>query len=100
VSPVTTAYNQWTQFEDFCNLGPVGERKSSSVMTGGVACRHRRRTPSLATENLGTGADQRVAWAANEGATNVGAVEFEDVSGGQTRVNLTLEYEPEARSKM
>jgi hypothetical protein len=29
------------------------------------------------------------------GATNAGAVTFEDVGGGQTRVNLTLEYEPE-----
>jgi uncharacterized membrane protein len=39
--------------------------------------------------------DQKIAWAATEGATNAGAVTFEDVGGGQTRVNLTLEYEPE-----
>src|SRR5215207_1797656 len=39
--------------------------------------------------------DQRIAWAATEGATNAGAVDFEDVGGGQTRVHLTLEYEPE-----
>src|SRR6187200_3018532 len=39
--------------------------------------------------------DQRVAWAATEGATNAGAVMFEDVGGGQTAVRLSLEYEPE-----
>ena len=39
--------------------------------------------------------DQRIAWAATEGATNAGAVTFEDVGGGQTRVNLSLEYKPE-----
>jgi hypothetical protein len=39
--------------------------------------------------------DHKSAWAAKEGATNAGAVTFEDVGGGQTRVNLILEYEPE-----
>ena len=36
-----------------------------------------------------------MAWAATEGATNAGAVTFEDVGGGQTSVHLSLEYEPE-----
>ena len=39
--------------------------------------------------------DRKVAWAATEGATNAGAVTFEDVGGGQTSVHLPLEYEPE-----
>jgi hypothetical protein len=39
--------------------------------------------------------DQKVAWAATEGATNAGVVTFEDVGGGQTSVHLSLEYEPE-----
>jgi hypothetical protein len=48
-----------------------------------------------ASEDLGAGPDRKIAWAATEGATNAGAVTFEDVGGGQTRVNLILEYEPE-----
>ena len=39
--------------------------------------------------------DQKVAWAATEGATNAGSVTFEDMGGGQTSVTLHLEYEPE-----
>ena len=39
--------------------------------------------------------DRKVAWAATEGATNAGVVEFEDIGGGQTSIQLTLEYEPE-----
>jgi hypothetical protein len=39
--------------------------------------------------------DRKVAWAAREGATNAGAVTFEDVGGGQASVHLPLEYEPE-----
>src|SRR5688572_32717418 len=39
--------------------------------------------------------DRKVAWAATEGVTNAGSVEFEDVGGGQTSLRLTLEYDPE-----
>jgi Polyketide cyclase / dehydrase and lipid transport len=39
--------------------------------------------------------DQRVSWAATEGATNAGSVTFEDLGGGQTSVQLSLEYDPE-----
>jgi uncharacterized membrane protein len=39
--------------------------------------------------------DQKIAWAATEGATNAGAVTFQDAGNGQTSVQLTLEYEPE-----
>jgi hypothetical protein len=35
------------------------------------------------------------SWAATEGATNAGAVTFQDAGNGQTSVQLTLEYEPE-----
>jgi hypothetical protein len=39
--------------------------------------------------------DEKIAWAATEGATNAGAVRFEPVGVGSTLVYLTLEYEPE-----
>ena len=39
--------------------------------------------------------DEKIAWAATEGATNAGAVRFQDLGGDQTSVTLVLEYEPE-----
>ena len=39
--------------------------------------------------------DQKVSWAAMEGATNAGTVTFAENGVGQTRVTLSLEYEPE-----
>src|SRR3954464_8314614 len=39
--------------------------------------------------------DQKVAWAATEGATNAGAVRFTPAGAGRTTVTLALEYEPE-----
>src|SRR5215212_3893117 len=75
--PVSTAYNQWTQFEDF------------PYFMGGVKEVHQHD-------------DQRLHWTAEIagvrrewGATNAGAVRFEPVGAGSTLVYLSLEYEPE-----
>ncbi|MEV7636905.1 SRPBCC family protein [Pseudarthrobacter enclensis] len=94
--PVSTAYNQWTQFEDFPHfMGGVKSVKQLSddrlewvAEIGGI----RRQWEARILEQV---PDRRVAWAATEGATNAGAVDFEDVGGGQTSLQLTLEYEPE-----
>jgi uncharacterized membrane protein len=94
--PVSTAYNQWTQFEDFPQfMGGVksvkqldDDRLEWVAEIAGV----RRQWMAKILEQV---PDQKVAWAATEGATNAGAVTFEDVGGGQTSVHLSLEYEPE-----
>ncbi|MET3719853.1 MULTISPECIES: SRPBCC family protein [unclassified Arthrobacter] len=94
--PVATAYNQWTQFEEFPNfMGGVKSVKQTSddrlewvAEIAGV----RRQWTAKILEQI---PDRKVAWAATEGATNAGAVEFEDVGGGQTSLRLTLEYDPE-----
>ncbi|MBT2514988.1 SRPBCC family protein [Arthrobacter sp. ISL-30] len=94
--PVSTAYNQWTQFEDFPHfMGGVKSVKQLSddrlewvAEIAGV----RRQWQAKILEQV---PDRKIAWAATEGATNAGAIEFEDVGGGQTSLRLTLEYEPE-----
>src|SRR3954468_4221330 len=94
--PVSVAYNQWTQFEDFPHF-MNGIKKVTQLSDdrlewvaeiGGV----RRKWEAKILEQI---PDKKVAWAATEGATNAGEVVFEDVGGGQTSVQLTLEYEPE-----
>jgi CBS domain-containing protein/ribosome-associated toxin RatA of RatAB toxin-antitoxin module len=94
--PVSTAYNQWTQFEDFPQfMGGVkkvtqlsDDRLEWTAEIAGV----RRQWTAKILEQV---PDQKVAWAATEGATNAGAVTFQDLGGGQTSVQLSLEYEPE-----
>jgi uncharacterized membrane protein len=94
--PVSTAYNQWTQFEDFPRfMGGVkrvtqlsDDRLEWVAEIAGI----RRQWEAKILEQV---TDRKIAWAATEGATNAGAVEFEDVGGGQTSLRLTLEYEPE-----
>jgi carbon monoxide dehydrogenase subunit G len=94
--PVSTAYNQWTQFEEFPEfMGGVqsvtqldDQRLEWVAEIGGV----KRRWEARILEQV---PDRKVAWAATSGATNAGAVLFEDLGGGQTRVTLSMEYEPE-----
>ncbi|MGY1987888.1 SRPBCC family protein [Blastococcus sp. SYSU DS0669] len=94
--PVTTAYNQWTQFEDFPHfMGGVKEvRQHGDKRLHWVAeiAGVRREWDATILEQV---PDQKVAWAATEGATNAGAVRFQPVGAGATLVHLSLEYEPE-----
>ena len=94
--PVSTAYNQWTQFEDFPQFMGGVERVSQLgddrlewvAEIAGVS----RRWEAKILEQV---PDRKISWAATEGATNAGAVTFQDAGNGQTSVQLTLEYEPE-----
>jgi uncharacterized membrane protein len=94
--PVSTAYNQWTQFEDFPHfMGGVREvRQLDDQRLHWVAeiAGVRREWDATILEQV---PDQKVAWAAVSGATNAGAVRFVPAGSGATTVFLTLEYEPE-----
>jgi len=94
--PISTAYNQWTQFEEFPSfMGGVqkveqlDDRRLHWVAEiAGV----RREWYAKILEQR---ADEKVAWAATEGATNAGAVYFTNAGPSRTQVTLELEYEPE-----
>jgi len=94
--PVNTAYNQWTQFEEFPRfMGGVEEVRQLDdrrvhwvAEVGGV----KREWDATILEQV---PDQKVAWAATEGATNAGAVYFRPVGADRTMVRLVMEYEPE-----
>ena len=94
--PVNTAYNQWTQFEEFPQfMGGVDEvRQVSDSLTHWVAqiAGVRREWDAAILEQV---PDSKVAWAATTGATNAGAVYFQSLGPARTLVRLSLEYEPE-----
>ena len=93
--PVRTVYNQWTQFEDFpqfmggiTSVTQLGDDRMQWVAEiAGV----KRQWEARVLEQV---PDQKISWAATEGATNAGQVTFDDL-GGRTRIHLFLEYEPE-----
>jgi len=93
--PVSTVYNQWTQFEDFPQFmsGVTSVTQLSDDRLEWVAeiAGVRRRWEAKILEQV---PERKIAWAATEGATNAGAVTFQDL-GGRTLIHLSLEYEPE-----
>ncbi|GEA86861.1 SRPBCC family protein [Cellulomonas cellasea] len=94
--PVSVAYAQWTQFEEFPNFMSgvksitqlTDERLQWVAEIAGV----RREWEARILEQV---PDRKVAWTATEGATNAGSVTFEPASATSTHVHLHLEYEPE-----
>ncbi|MEH1017041.1 SRPBCC family protein [Micromonospora sp. CPCC 206060] len=93
--PVRTAYDQWTQFEEFPQFmeGVQEVRQLSDTMThwtveiGGV----KREFDAQITEQL---PDERVAWRSTEGTRQAGVVTFHRLDPEHTRVTLQLEFEP------
>ncbi|WP_433538154.1 SRPBCC family protein [Micromonospora sp. CA-249363] len=93
--PVRTAYDQWTQFEEFPQFmeGVQEVRQLSETMThwkvdiAGV----KREFDAEITEQL---PDERVAWRSTGGTQQAGVVTFHRLDESKTRVTLQLEFEP------
>jgi uncharacterized membrane protein len=94
--PVRTAYNQWTQFEEFPSFmeGLEEVRQLSDTQLRWVAkvAGARREWDAEITEQQ---PDERVAWKATSGAQNDGVVTFHRLGDGQTRVMLQLAFDPD-----
>jgi uncharacterized membrane protein len=93
--PVSTAYKQWTQFEEFPHFmsGVESVTRLSDDRLRWVAhiAGVHRRWEAKVLEQI---PDKKVAWASTEGTTNSGAIEFRDIGGDRTELALTLEYQP------
>jgi uncharacterized membrane protein len=94
--PVRTAYNQWTQFEEFPRFMDGVEKVTQiddthlrwKANVGGKV----KEWDAVITEQT---PDQRIAWTNTTGARNAGVVTFHRLAESQTRVMLQLEYDPE-----
>ena len=94
--PVSTAYNQWTQFEEFPHfmggVKKVTQLDDKHLEWVAEIAGVKRQWNATILEQV---PDQKVAWAATEGATNAGAVMFRSIGPSTTAVQLVLEYAPE-----
>jgi len=94
--PLSTAYNQWTQFEEFPRFmeGVESVRQLDDTRlfwkadVGGKTVEWQAKI----TEQV---PNIRVAWRSVSGAKNAGAVTFDRLDDRRTRITLELEYEPE-----
>ena len=93
--PVSTAYNQWTQFESFPHfmggvdkITQVDATHNHWVTTIGGATRE------FDTEITEQHPDERVAWKSTDGTTHAGVVTFHRLDEAKTRVTVQLDWEP------
>ena len=94
--PVRTAYNQWTQFEEFPRFMHDVERVEQLSDTrlhwvADIAGVHREWDAEITEQTP----DQRVAWNATSGAENAGVVTFHRIDDETSRVTLQMDVDPE-----
>ncbi len=94
--PVGTAYNQWTQFEDFPHFmeGVESVTQTDDTHLHWVAeiAGAEREWDAEVTEQH---ADERIAWRSTSGAENAGVVTFHRMDDETTRVTLQMDVDPE-----
>src|SRR5207237_190253 len=94
--PISTAYNQWTQFETFPEfMGGVDQISQLDdrhlhwkVTVGG---QHREFDAEITEQHP----EERVAWKSTDGKTHAGVVTFHKLADDETRVTVQLDWEPE-----
>jgi hypothetical protein len=94
--PVSTAYNQWTQFEDFPlfmdHVESVRQVTEDTVRWRVKIAGVTREWDARITEQT---PDQRIAWTAIDGTKNAGVVSFHALDDDHTRLVLQLEMDPD-----
>jgi uncharacterized membrane protein len=93
--PVSVAYNQWTQFEEFPRfmegleeVRQLDDRRLYwRASIGGKVVEWEAEITEQRPE-------ERIAWRSRSGAPNAGVVTFHRLSDTRTRIMLQLEYEP------
>ena len=94
--PVRTAYNQWTQFEEFPKF-MEGVREVTQIDDKRLQWKANfagkdEEWNSEITEQI---PDERIAWTSRGGAMNSGVVTFHRLSNATSKLMLQLEYNPQ-----
>ena len=94
--PVRTAYNQWTQFEDFPQfmegIKSVQQLDNKRLHWVAEVAGKEKQWDAVITDQT---PDQKIAWKSTSGAQNDGIVTFQSLGADKTRVNLQIDYDPE-----
>jgi hypothetical protein len=93
--PVETAYNQWTQFEEFPQfmegVKEVRQIQPDRLFWAAEIAGQRKEWFAQITRQV---PDEVIAWRSEGGTTNSGVVTFRQTQPDTTEVQLLIEYEP------
>lgn len=98
--PLSQAYNQWTQFEDFpqfmSGVDAVQQLDDTTVhfqtSIGGVKREYDARITSQEP-------DRQVSWESLDSPRNAGTVRFAELGPAETRVDVELSWEPDTATE-
>jgi uncharacterized membrane protein len=94
--PVSTAYNQWTQFEEFPRfmegVKHVRQLDDRTLEWNAEIGGQDKTWQAQITEQQ---PDERIAWTSTSGARNAGVVTFHRIDDNTTKVMLQMDFEPE-----
>jgi uncharacterized membrane protein len=94
--PVRTAYNQWTQFEEFSRfmegVEQVTQLDDTRLHWAANIGGKRVEWDAKISEQI---PDKRIVWYSEGGAMQNGMVSFTPLGPNTTRVTLRIDYEPE-----
>ena len=95
-APLSSVYNQWTQFEEFPTFmeGVESVEQLDDARLRWVAKVAGKRAEWEATI-LHQDPDERISWQSTDGKQTTGTVTFEPLGEARTRIRLTMTYTPE-----
>lgn len=95
--PVSTAYNQWTQFEDFPkfmdSVYEIRQLDDTHLHWRANVAGEEKEWEAEITEQI---PDKRIAWRSIGGVRNAGVATFHRISDNVTRVTLQMDYDPQS----
>jgi uncharacterized membrane protein len=93
--PVSTAYNQWTQFEEFPRfMEGVTEVRQLDDKRLHWRANVGGKDIEWNAEITQQTPDKRIAWRSTSGAENMGSVSFHPLGTNKTSVTLRIDYDP------
>jgi len=94
--PLSTAYNQWTQFEEFprfmSTVQEVQQLSDTRLHWRATVAGKEKEWDAEITHQI---PDKRIAWRSTSGVLNEGVVTFDRISDDRTRINLQMSYIPD-----
>ena len=91
--PISTAYNQWTQFEEFPNfMNDVEEVRQIDDTHLHWRANIAGKPVEWDSEITTQVPDRRISWRSTSGPPNSGAVTFDRVTDQRTRITLRMSY--------
>jgi len=93
--PLETAYNQWTQFEDWSDfMFRVNSVSQEDDCTVSFTVKQWNVTRQFTAEIETQRPDERIKWKVKQGVTHTGVVTFHELAENLTRIEINIDVDP------